>query len=168
MALQCDQERVLAVLAEVKDPEIPTISVVDLGMVERVEVQEASPRIRVDLIPTFLGCPALELIRSRASEALSRAFGLDVAECVVEFRLSQPWTTARVSARGRDRLRAWGLAPSPPAATVTEFVEGSLTVACPLCGSCETEIQNLFGSAACRALYYCQQCRNPFEMMKPI
>ena len=167
MPLELDQDHVLAVLGEVKDPEIPTISVVDLGMVERVEVRESSPRLTVELIPTFLGCPALQIIRSRTVQALRHAFELDEADCSVEFRLSRPWTSQRVSTAGRERLRAWGMAP-PPVASVGQFVEGLVKVSCPLCQSVDTEVQNLFGSAACRALYYCRSCRNPFEIMKPI
>jgi len=167
MPVPLDQEHVLAVLAAVKDPEIPTISVVDLGMVERVEVSESAPRLTVELIPTFLGCPALEVIRGRVLHALVEAFELDQSDCLVKFGLSRPWSSDRVSATGRERLRAWGMAP-PPMATVAQFVEGSIAVACPLCQSLDTEVQNLFGSAACRALYYCRSCRNPFEVMKPI
>lgn len=161
------EAQVWDVLSDVKDPEIPTVSVVDLGMVERVEVGGGEVVVLVEMIPTFLGCPALDLIRTRAKNALCEALALDPEQVRVEFRLSRAWSTERVSQKGRERLKAWGMAP-PPSGTVTDFVAGTTTVACPLCASMETEVQNLFASAACRALYYCRACKNPFEVMKPI
>lgn len=168
MVLELSGDQVLEVLAEVKDPEIPTLSIVDLGMVEGIEVFEEQEALTVTLIPTFLGCPALDLIRVRVRSALAQAFGLAEGQCRVEFSLKRAWTSQRLTDKGRARLGDFGMAPPPRGASVADFVEGSATVVCPLCHSPQTDLQNLFGSAACRALYYCKSCRNPFEVMKPI
>lgn len=167
MPVELTQQAVRAVLATVTDPEIPTISVVDLGMVETIVVQASAPRIRVEMVPTFLGCPALALIQERSRLALTDAFNLVEADVEVEFSLRQAWNTGRVSETGRQRLKAWGMAP-PPSVSVSRFVSEQDPVACPICQSHDTEMQNLFGSAACRALFYCRACHNPFEVMKPM
>jgi ring-1,2-phenylacetyl-CoA epoxidase subunit PaaD len=141
-----------AALADVADPEIPVISVVDLGIVDRVEV--ADGRIAVDLLPTFVGCPALEMIESAVVERLS-AFGvpLDVA-----FTMRVPWTSDRITPAGRERLRAVGLAP--PAAPGD--------VRCPWCDSARVVMDSAFGPTQCRSLFYCRDCRQPFESLKVV
>jgi ring-1,2-phenylacetyl-CoA epoxidase subunit PaaD len=144
---------VRAALADVADPEIPIVSIVDLGMVERVQV--GADGIDVELLPTFVGCPALELIRSAVVERL-HAFGRPVR---VEFGFRVPWTSDRISEAGRERLRAAGFAPpvDDPAAT-----------RCPHCGSADVALDNLFGPTQCRSLFYCRSCRQPFEGVKSI
>ncbi|HSL32184.1 MAG TPA: 1,2-phenylacetyl-CoA epoxidase subunit PaaD [Candidatus Limnocylindrales bacterium] len=148
-----DEAAVRAALAEVSDPEIPVVSIVDLGMVERVEVTAAG--IDVELLPTFVGCPALEIIRSAVTERLG-AFGRPVR---VEFGFRVPWTSDRMSEAGLERLRAAGFAPpvDDPAAT-----------RCPHCGSADVALDNLFGPTQCRSLFYCRSCRQPFEGFKSI
>jgi ring-1,2-phenylacetyl-CoA epoxidase subunit PaaD len=141
---------VLAALAEVADPEIPVISIVDLGIVDRVEV--ADGHIAVDLLPTFVGCPALEMIEAAVMERLS-AFGvpLDVA-----FTMRVPWTSDRITDAGRDRLRAAGLAPPADLAGVR----------CPWCDATRVVMDSAFGPTQCRSLFYCRDCRQPFEALK--
>jgi ring-1,2-phenylacetyl-CoA epoxidase subunit PaaD len=139
--------QVLRALADVKDPEIPTISIVDLGMVE--DVRLADGRVEVDLLPTFLGCPALDLIE----EAVKKQLG-DTA--VVAFRHDPPWSADRITAAGQEALRRFGIAP--PADVVR----------CPRCGTEEVLSENLFGPTRCRAIYYCRRCRAPFEAFKAI
>ena len=146
-----DESAVRAALSEVVDPEIPTISIVDLGIVQRVRVDGGG--IEVDLLPTFVGCPALEMIRSTVADRLAR-FGRPVR---VDFTYSVPWTTDRLTARGHERLRRAGIAP-PTSGAVT----------CPHCGSERVAMDNLFGPTLCRSLYYCRNCRQPFEAFKPI
>lgn len=140
------------VLSLVADPEIPTVSIVDLGMVEAVAVNEAG--IRVELLPTFVGCPAQQVIRDAVIEALAR-FGLPVA---AEFTFRVPWTSARITARGRDRLAASGFAPPAEPADVL----------CPYCGSAHVAMDSAFGPTQCRSLFYCRDCRQPFEAFKPV
>jgi ring-1,2-phenylacetyl-CoA epoxidase subunit PaaD len=143
---------VRAALAEVPDPELPVVSVVDLGMVERVEVTDG--RIAVDLLPTFIGCPALELIESAVGARLA-AFGVPVD---VAFTRRTAWTSDRISAGGLGRLRAAGIAPPLDPADVR----------CPWCDSARVVMDSAFGPTQCRSLFYCRACRQPFEALKPI
>jgi ring-1,2-phenylacetyl-CoA epoxidase subunit PaaD len=140
---------VRAALADVPDPEIPVVSVVDLGMVESVEV--GPDGIRVELLPTFVGCPALDAIRDAVVGRLDR-FGRPVE---VEFGYSVPWGSDRITPAGRAKLRRSGFAP-PGEAT------------CPWCGSGNTAMDNLFGPTQCRSLHYCRSCRQPFEGFKTV
>ncbi len=147
-----DESAVRAALAEVPDPEIPVVSVVDLGMVESVEV--APDAIRVELLPTFVGCPALDVIREAVEQRLA-GFGRAVG---VSFGYRVPWTSDRITAVGRERLRAAGFAPPDDPAAMR----------CPYCGSGEVALDNLFGPTQCRSLHYCRACRQPFESFKPV
>ena len=147
------QARVRAALGEVPDPELPVVSIVDLGMVDRLEVDEDG--INVQLLPTFVGCPALEPIRAAVIERLVE-FGRPVT---VEFGFRIPWTSDRISAHGRERLRAAGIAPP---------VDDPSETRCPHCGSAEVALDNLFGPTQCRSLLYCRGCRQPFEALKRI
>ena len=140
-------------LRKVMDPEIPVVSVVDLGMVERVLVEREG--IRVELLPTFVGCPALDLIRDSVEQRLA-AFGRPVA---VEFRRHVPWTSDRITEEGRDKLRRSGFAPPTPELGDTR---------CPYCGSANVALENLFGPTQCRSLFYCRGCRQPFEGFKVV
>jgi ring-1,2-phenylacetyl-CoA epoxidase subunit PaaD len=147
-----EERDVLAAIADVHDPEIPQVSIVDLGIVHSVEVGPAE--IRVELLPTFVGCPAIDVIRSAVKERLSR-FGRPV-DVSVSFEV--PWTSDRITTDGRDRLREAGFAPpSDPA-----------DLRCPYCDSGRVSVDNLFGPTLCRSLYYCRECRQPFEAFKPI
>lgn len=144
-----DEVAVRAALAQVPDPEIPTVSVADLGMVERVEVTPGA--IRVELLPTFVGCPALDTIREAVEDRLA-AFDRPVD---VAFAFRVPWTTDRITEAGRERLRASGFAPPDDPA-------------CPYCGSRDVALDNLFGPTQCRSLRYCRTCRQPFESFKAV
>jgi len=151
-AARLTEADVRAALAEVPDPEIPVASIVDLGMVDRVVVE--GRRIAVDLLPTFIGCPALELIEQAVTDRLS-TFGISVD---VAFTRRVPWTSDRITAAGRDRLRAAGIAPpSDPS-----------SVRCPWCDSTRVAMDSVFGPTQCRSLFYCRDCRQPFEALKPI
>jgi len=145
-------EDVLAALRDVADPEIPTVSIVDLGMVGDVRV--GPERIEVELLPTFVGCPALELIRTTVEDRLA---ALDrPAEVAVSF--ATPWTSDRITQAGRDALRRSGFAPpAEPAA-----------VRCPYCDSERVAMDSAFGPTQCRSLFYCRACRQPFEAFKPV
>jgi len=158
-----DVVAIRAALAEVADPEIPAVSIVDLGMVEDVRVGRDG--IQVVLLPTFVGCPALDVIRSAVKDRL-RAFDQSID---VRFEYRVPWTSDRISPQGRDRLRACGFAPPGPVGTAPPvLVELGNAVACPNCGSRRTVLENLFGPTRCRAIYHCVACRQPFERMKPV
>jgi ring-1,2-phenylacetyl-CoA epoxidase subunit PaaD len=148
-----DEDAVLAALGDVTDPEIPAISIVDLGIVERVDVRDDA--IAVELLPTFVGCPALDAIRAAVVERLSR-FGRPVS---VDFGFRAPWTSARITPRGRERLRQAGFAPP---------VDDPAAIRCPYCGSSDVALDNLFGPTQCRSVHYCRACRQPFESFKSV
>jgi ring-1,2-phenylacetyl-CoA epoxidase subunit PaaD len=160
-----------AALAEVPDPEIPAISVVDLGVIGSVELAGDRSSLRVELMPTFIGCPATEIMREAIGERLR---ALDLADRVeVKLTFAVPWTSDRISPAGREQLRSSGFAPPPHLRELDTF--GSLgelptltVVPCPYCGSRETTLENSFGPTLCRAIYHCAGCRQPFEAFKPI
>jgi ring-1,2-phenylacetyl-CoA epoxidase subunit PaaD len=151
-------------LAEIPDPEIPVVSLVDLGVVRDVAVEDE--RVRVDFTPTFLGCPALEVMRD-AMAAKIRSLG---AEPEIRVRTDDAWSSDRISAAGREKLRAAGFAPPAPRTeggpTLVEL--RSAVFRCPYCGSAETRLENLFGPTPCRSLRYCTSCRQPFEQFKTL
>lgn len=154
---------ILEALGTVKDPEIPSVSIVEMGMVARVEEQQGS--VLVDLIPTFVGCPALEIIRLRARAAVASRLGLAQEDVVVRFQATPVWTSDRILPSCHSALCGLGIAPPPPSPSPGL---GEAAVACPWCGSQDTVVENLFGPTACRAICYCNACRNPFEVLKPV
>ena len=151
-----------ASLAQVADPELPALTLCDLGIVRGV--RESGATIEVVLTPTYSGCPATELIQSSVMEALTQA-GLHPV--IVTQQLSPAWTSDWISAEGRRKLLAYGIAPpGAVAADVIRIRPRQLT--CPRCGSLNTERLSAFGSTACKALHRCLDCREPFEHFKPI
>ena len=157
-------EQVWAALEEIPDPEIPVVSLVDLGVIRSVDVSNG--HVHVELTPTFLGCPALEVMKRAIEEKVS-ALG---AEPVVQVIQDDSWSTDRISAAGRERLRDAGFAPpAPRTAGATTLVQlQSKAFRCPYCGSTDTTLENLFGPTPCRSLRYCASCRQPFEQFKTI
>jgi ring-1,2-phenylacetyl-CoA epoxidase subunit PaaD len=157
-------ERVWSALAEVEDPEIPVISIVDLGVVRDVRVD--GDRVHVEFTPTFLGCPALEVMRDRMAETIE-ALG---AEAEVEVVLDDSWSTDRITPEGREKLRRAGFAPpAPREAEAPKLVQlRSAVFRCPYCGSTDTKLENIFGPTPCRSIRYCAGCRQPFEQFKTI
>ncbi len=157
-------EAVWEALAQVPDPEIPVISVVDLGVVRDVTVDDG--RVRVEFTPTFLGCPALEYMRDAMAARIAELGG----EPEIDVVLDDSWSTDRISPAGREKLRAAGFAPPTPRATgvpqLLQLQRG--TFRCPYCGSAETRLENIFGPTPCRSLRYCVDCRQPFEQFKTI
>jgi ring-1,2-phenylacetyl-CoA epoxidase subunit PaaD len=157
-------ERVWAALAEVTDPEIPVVSVVELGVVRNVQLENG--RAHVEFTPTFLGCPALEVMRAQMAEKIE-ALGV---EAEVEVVLDDSWSTDRITPEGREKLRAAGFAPpTPREATAPKLVQlQSAVFRCPYCGSTDTRLENIFGPTPCRSIRYCTSCRQPFEQFKTI
>jgi ring-1,2-phenylacetyl-CoA epoxidase subunit PaaD len=157
-------EQVWHALAEIADPEIPVISVVDLGVVRDVEVENG--RVRVEFTPTFLGCPALETMREQMCARIAELG----AEPQVEVVLDDSWSTDRITSEGREKLREAGFAPPVPLSAGTpQLVQlESNAFRCPYCGSRDTALENIFGPTPCRSLRYCRSCRQPFEQFKTI
>jgi ring-1,2-phenylacetyl-CoA epoxidase subunit PaaD len=156
-----------AALDEIPDPEIPTISVVELGVIRGFAFEprsEGGERLRVELLPTFIGCPAIDVMRDQVGERLR---GLDMADEVeVEVSFAEPWTSDRISATGREKLRASGFAP--PLLIGLETLDMVQQATCPYCGSRNTTLDNPFGPTLCRAIYHCDSCRQPFEQFKTV
>ena len=162
---QTDAERVWALLAGVPDPEIPVISICDLGIVRAVRVHGES--VEIDVTPTYAGCPATEVIAADIRAALAAGGCRDV---IVRTVLSPPWTTDAMTESGRAKLREYGIAPPGPvtdtAPRPVRFV--SRTVRCPRCGSDNTERIAQFGSTPCKSLFRCRACGEPFDYFKPL
>jgi ring-1,2-phenylacetyl-CoA epoxidase subunit PaaD len=165
-------EAVWEALAEVPDPEIPVVSVVDLGLVHTVELD--GDRLRVELLPTFVGCPALELIRTSVAERLA---GM-APQVEVEMTFAVPWTSDRITPEGRRKLGDSGFAPPPTGDSAgrslpivgrrpTPSLQRPKAV-CPWCGSADTTLENLFGPTLCRTVFFCNRCRQPFEQFKAV
>lgn len=155
-------EQIWAALGEVPDPEIPVVSLVDLGVIRSVDLQDG--HVRVELTPTFLGCPALGAMRTALEERLA-ALGVEPEVRVV---VDDSWSTDRITPAGRAKLREAGFAPPAPreasAPALLQLERGAFR--CPYCGSTETRLENIFGPTPCRSLRYCESCRQPFEQFK--
>jgi ring-1,2-phenylacetyl-CoA epoxidase subunit PaaD len=151
-------------LGRIPDPEIPVISLVDLGVVTAVEVSDG--KVDIELTPTFLGCPALDAMTTAIRNEIS-ALG---AHADVRIRTDLEWTTDRITPVGREKLRAAGFAPPAPRSeegpTLLQLERGPFR--CPWCGSTDTKLENVFGPTPCRSLRYCDACRQPFEQFKTI
>ena len=155
-------EEVWEALDEVKDPEIPVVSLVEMGIVRALRVE--GERVIVDMTPTFAGCPALHVMRQEV-EARLRALGFPEVE--VRMLISPPWSSDWITPQAREKLKAFGLAPPPKhgGSITLELLE---TASCPYCDSDRTRIRNTFGPTLCRVIWYCDACQQPFEQFKPI
>ncbi len=161
------EARAWQVLQQVPDPEVPVISICDLGIVRAVSAGDAG--IEVTLTPTYSGCPATEVIAQSVRDALNEA---GLGPVTLRTRLAPAWTTDWISEEGRRKLHDYGIAPPSGHAAVNEGVRPIRVLArgihCPRCDSAQTEKLAAFGSTACKALYRCLACREPFEHFKPI
>jgi ring-1,2-phenylacetyl-CoA epoxidase subunit PaaD len=157
-------EQVWEALAEIPDPEIPVVSLVDLGVIREVEV--SGERVRIEFTPTFLGCPALEVMRDAMATKISSLGG----EPEIAVITDDSWSTDRITSEGREKLRTSGFAPPAPRAagspTLVQLQSGVFR--CPYCGSTDTRLDNIFGPTPCRSVRYCASCRQPFEQFKTI
>jgi ring-1,2-phenylacetyl-CoA epoxidase subunit PaaD len=152
-------DQVWAALQGVKDPEIPVISVIEMGMIASVTAEGA--HVQVAVTPTFVGCPAVAMIQAGIEEAVRVIPGVEAA--TVNFVFDPPWTSDRITPEGQAKLKTFGIAPPGSGLVGLELAPN-----CPYCGSTETHLENLFGPTACRSIYYCDGCRQPFEGMKSV
>jgi ring-1,2-phenylacetyl-CoA epoxidase subunit PaaD len=159
--LSTHEQHVLELLRGVADPEIPVLSIVDLGIVRYVR-SASDGRVHVGLTPTYSGCPATEVIRANVRTALDAG---GIREAVLEEVLSPPWSSDWLSAEGRRKLKQFGIAP-PETAVSTPRQLVAPPVTCPHCGSRTTERLSEFGSTPCKAHYRCRECREPFDYFK--
>jgi len=157
-------EAVIELLREVKDPEVPALDVVELGIVRRAVVE--GNRVTVTVTPTYSGCPAMNVIEREVAACLEK----HGYEAVVETVFTPPWTTDWISEEAREKLRAYGIAPPGRAAEVEPVPLGgpTKTVRCPYCGSSRTTTESEFGSTACKSIHFCRSCHQPFEHFKAI
>ena len=157
-------KQVWEALAEIPDPEIPVVSLVDLGVVRDLRIE--NEHVHVEFTPTFLGCPALEVMRDEMARRIEELG----AEPDVEVVRDDAWSSDRITPEGREKLRAAGFAPpAPREATAPKLVQlRSRAFRCPYCGSTDTKLENIFGPTPCRSLRYCTSCRQPYEQFKTI
>jgi ring-1,2-phenylacetyl-CoA epoxidase subunit PaaD len=156
------REQVLEWLSKVPDPEVPALSITDLGIVRDVVV---NGNVVIALTPTYTGCPATEVIEQSVIDALHEQ---GINDVVIERVLSPPWTTDWISDEGREKLREYGIAPPEPGASKRAMLQGDRAIACPRCNSLDTSLVSEFGSTACKASYKCTACLEPFEYFKCI
>jgi ring-1,2-phenylacetyl-CoA epoxidase subunit PaaD len=157
------KEYIRELLKKVKDPEIPVISVVDLGIVKNIQVAE--DRVEVDLVPTFAGCPAIEMMRNDIEKTCREA---GISEVKVNVVTKQAWTSDQISDQGRKALKGFGISPPPKMGEEELSIEMLEHAECPKCGSTNTKLKNSFGPTACRAIHFCEDCHETFEQMKPL
>ena len=167
-------DTIMDVLRTIPDPEMP-ISIVDLGLVQDVRIEDdgGAARVTIDILPTFVGCPALEMIAADITDKVGRLEG--VAETDVRFVYDPPWSVDRISDEGRASLKEHGVTvpDSGSSLPVPGHRGGAVelrvsAVSCPFCGSDQTTLESRFGPTRCRMIYYCQACRNSFEHMKRV
>ncbi len=156
-------ERIWSALESVKDPEIPLISVVELGII--ADVSTDGPAVVVKMTPTFAGCPALDLLREQITRAVAAAGFDDVR---VEVVFDPPWSTDRITPEGLRKIKEFGLAPPERCGSAGATVEALQRVACPYCDSKDTTLESIFGPTLCRAIHYCNACLQSFEQFKPV
>jgi len=149
-------------LEEVKDPEIPVLSLVDLGVITEVVVQ--GDEVKIEMTPTFVGCPAMDYMKE---EVLSLLKSKGLKHVAVEVTFKKSWTSDLITEKGRAALKKYGLAP-PPAVHVFADLEILEHAACPRCGNSNTDLKTPFGPTLCRSIYYCNDCKEAFEQFKPV
>ena len=161
-------EAIYALLETVKDPEIPVLSILDLGIVRRVEWKEEQPdqgRWKITITPTYSGCPAMDMI---AMQIRMTFLGAGITAMEIATQLSPAWTTDWISEAGKQQLQAYGIAPPHPVRTAA-LLDGAVDdrpVTCPQCGSTDTQRLSEFGSTPCKALFQCNCCKEPFDHFK--
>lgn len=149
-------------LEDVKDPEIPVLSLVDLGVITDIETSDIG--VKIEMTPTFVGCPALDMMKSEIVEVLTK-HGVENISIDVTFRT--PWTSDLITEKGRQALKKFGLAP-PPSREVFADLEILEHAVCPRCDGTDTELKNPFGPTLCRSIHYCNACKEAFEQFKPL
>ena len=149
-------------LEEVKDPEIPVLSLVDLGVI--TDIQFTDDGVMIEMTPTFVGCPALDMMKNEIREVLTK-HGVTNISINVTFR--EPWTSDRISEKGKTALKKFGLAP-PPSREIFMDLEVLEHAICPRCEGTDTEMKSAFGPTLCRSIHYCNTCREAFEQFKPL
>lgn len=155
-------DTILNWLEEVKDPEIPVLSLVDLGVITKVNV--SGEQVLIEMTPTFVGCPAMDMMKNDVIETLQKH---GVSNIKVDINFREPWTSDKISEKGKEALKKFGLAP-PPDSTLIDDIDFLEHATCPRCGTTNTELRNPFGPTLCRSIHYCNTCKEAFEQFKPV
>ncbi|MDB2442669.1 phenylacetate-CoA oxygenase subunit PaaJ [Flavobacteriales bacterium] len=163
MKINRSKESIYQLLAQVPDPEIPVVNIIEMGMIRDVIV--TPEKVEVFLCPTYSGCPAMDMIESMVKEKLLASGFLNVLVTLV---YKPAWTTDWMNAQTKEKLRAFGIAPPVGKVLSKKSLLANETVACPQCRSENTKIKSMFGSTACKALYTCSDCLEPFDYFKCI
>lgn len=163
MAIIYSIDQIYSWLEEVKDPEIPVLSLVDLGVITGVEVTDAE--VKIEMTPTFVGCPAMDLMKQEVLDVLNKN-GVEKAEVTISFK--KPWNSDKISEKGRLALKQFGLAPPPAGKNLFTDLDVLEHAQCPRCNGTHTELRSPFGPTLCRSIHYCLDCREAFEQFKPL
>jgi ring-1,2-phenylacetyl-CoA epoxidase subunit PaaD len=156
-------EQIFLWLEEVKDPEIPVLSLVDLGVITHVDIQQDT--VAVEMTPTFVGCPALDMMKQDVIDVLNK-HGIAHVRITVSFK--EPWNSDKISEKGRQALKQFGLAPPPSGKNLFTDIDVLEHAECPRCNGANTELKNPFGPTLCRSIHYCLDCHEAFEQFKPL
>jgi ring-1,2-phenylacetyl-CoA epoxidase subunit PaaD len=156
-------EQIYAWLEEVKDPEIPVLSLVDLGVITGVFIQGNA--VRIEMTPTFVGCPALDMMKQDVMDVLTK-HGVEQVDVNVSFK--EPWNSDKISEKGRMALKQFGLAPPPVGQNLFTDIDVLEHALCPRCNGTNTDLRNPFGPTLCRSIHYCNDCHEAFEQFKPV
>jgi len=151
-------------LEDVKDPEIPAISVVDLGIITDVKIND-DDFVAITMTPTFTGCPAIDYMKEEIKQRVEKIEGVSGTSVKVDFTIS--WSSNRISEKGKQQLKAFGLAP-PPKHNGNIDMKMLENVKCPHCHSTDTKLNNPFGPTLCRSIHYCNNCQQAFQQFKPV
>ncbi|MCC6866416.1 MAG: phenylacetate-CoA oxygenase subunit PaaJ [Ignavibacteria bacterium] len=157
------KDDIVEALEDVMDPEIPTISVVDLGIIRKVEIDDEN-NVKVLMTPTFSGCPALKIMENMVRDKIKE---LNVKSVEITTNFDTQWNSNMITENGLEGLKKHGLAPPPRHNDIVQ-IEMISKAACPLCGSSNTILKSPFGPTLCRSLHYCNDCLNAFEQFKPV
>lgn len=162
MGSEITRENIFTWLSEVKDPEIPVLSLVDLGVIRNVTIERDA--VAIEMTPTFVGCPALDMMQKEIMDVLHNK---GVTQVQIEISFKQPWTSDMISEEGKKALRRFGIAP-PAGRALLSDLDILEHAECPRCGGTATELRNIFGATLCRSIHYCNDCREAFEQFKPV
>lgn len=160
--LSVEEQRILQLLEDVKDPEIPVLSLVDLGVITHVRQDEG--KVIIEMTPTFVGCPAMDYMKKEVIEKLSEHGYKHVS---VNISFKEPWSSDKISEKGRVALKKFGLAPPMDTSLFTD-INILEHVPCPRCDGTNTELRNPFGPTLCRSIHFCLDCKEAFEQFKPL
>ncbi len=157
------KDQILKWLEEVKDPEIPVLSIVDLGVIPEVVIENES--VTIGLTPTFVGCPAIDMMKD---EIIATLLSKGIPKVKVDVNFRTQWTSDLITEKGKTALKKFGLAPPPSSHSVISDLDILEHAHCPRCDGTNTELKNPFGATLCRSIHYCNTCKEAFEQFKPI